>query len=99
MRTVLLPNTNLTSPQSEQRVAMRASVQIDGKNVSVYNTHLSYESKEIRRVQLTEIAEWMNSDRNDYHTIVAYLYFNNRNKIAKYHQILSLPKTKFLTYS
>lgn len=56
----------LTSPSTEQRAVMRASVEIRGKHVSVYNTHLSYESMEVRAIQLSEIAEWMADDPNQY---------------------------------
>lgn len=91
---------NLTSPQSEQRVAMRASVQIDGKNVSVYNTHLSYESKEIRRVQLTEIAEWMNSDRNDYRIVFGDFNITDISEFSplKRMRCVDNEKTRFFDY-
>ena len=44
-------------PDTEPRVLAHAVIEIDGVEIDFYNTHLSYENKEIRATQLGEIRE------------------------------------------
>lgn len=61
------PSTvKLESGSYEQRVLQRAVVTVDGKQVSLYNTHLSYNSTALRRKQFAQILEALESDPNPY---------------------------------
>lgn len=51
---------------SEQRIYQKTVVKIDGKKVSVYNTHLSFNSSSLRETQFKEILKVMNADKNPY---------------------------------
>ena len=59
-------STKLYSEGVEQRVLQKIVVNIGGKKVSVYNTHLSYENATIREKQFTEIKKIMDRDKNKY---------------------------------
>ncbi|MCI8851088.1 MAG: family 20 glycosylhydrolase [Erysipelotrichaceae bacterium] len=50
----------------EARAYIKSEVTVDGKTVSVYNTHLTHESQEARAKQLLEVKSIMDSDSNDY---------------------------------
>ncbi len=56
----------LPSAGYEQRVLSKSVLDIDGKRVSFYNTHLSYNSSSIREDQFAEIERIMNDDNNEY---------------------------------
>lgn len=50
----------------EQRIYQKAVVKINGKKVSIYNTHLSFNNATIRKSQFTEILKVMDADKNPY---------------------------------
>ena len=56
----------ISSGSYEQRIYQKAVVKINGKNVSVYNTHLSYNNSTIRKKQFQEILSVMDADKNPY---------------------------------
>ena len=55
--------TVLDSADTEPRVVAHAVIDVDGIEIDFYNTHLSYENKEIRATQLAEIREFMDDSR------------------------------------
>lgn len=50
----------------EARAYMKAEITVDGKTVSIYNTHLTHESQEARNKQMLEVKSVMDNDSNDY---------------------------------
>ena len=50
-------------PDTEPRVLAHAVIDVDGLEVDFYNTHISYESREIRATQLEEIRGYISSRR------------------------------------
>lgn len=50
----------------EQRIYQKTVVKINGKKVSIYNTHLSFNNESIRKKQFTEILKAMDADKNPY---------------------------------
>lgn len=71
----LISKQELTNPSgaalnsegiNEARAYIKAEITVDGKTVSVYNTHLTYESQEARATQMQEIKSIMDADTNEY---------------------------------
>jgi len=56
----------LDSGGYEKRILQKAVVKIDGKKVSLYNTHFSYNSAALRKKQFAKVLEIMNKDKNKY---------------------------------
>ena len=56
----------LTSLNKEDRSLQKTVFSIQGRRVSLYNTHLSYESTAIRNRQMQEIKTILNNDPNPY---------------------------------
>jgi uncharacterized protein YgiM (DUF1202 family)/endonuclease/exonuclease/phosphatase family metal-dependent hydrolase len=56
----------LYSGSYEKRILQKAEVVIDGKTVSIYNTHFSYNSESIRKRQFEQVLEIMDADPNKY---------------------------------
>lgn len=54
----------------EKRILQRTVVDVNGKKVAFYNTHLSYEKDEIRMQQLQDIKEIVDADATEYKIIV-----------------------------
>jgi endonuclease/exonuclease/phosphatase family metal-dependent hydrolase/uncharacterized protein YraI len=50
----------------EKRILQKAVVNIDGKAVSIYNTHFTYNSKAVRKKQFAAVLEIMDNDKNEY---------------------------------
>ena len=59
-------STKIYSEGVEQRVLEKIVVSINGRKVSVYNTHLAYESAEIRAKQFEQIKKIMDKDSSKY---------------------------------
>lgn len=53
----------------ENRVWQRTLVEKDGKQIALYNTHLSYENTEIRKAQMLELIEAVKADPAEYKAI------------------------------
>ena len=90
----------LSSPGVEQRYLSKTEVNISGKRVSFYNTHLSYESAAIRSTQFKEIAAIMKQDKNKYKILVGdfnadYVEFA---QLGSY-RVVNTPDTKYYDYS
>ncbi|MGL5379537.1 family 20 glycosylhydrolase [Clostridium sp.] len=58
--------TQLPSPSVEQRVYQRYVVNVDGKEIAVYNTHLSYEKESLRKDQMEILKAVMDADKAEY---------------------------------
>lgn len=56
----------LDSDGCEKRILQKCVISVGGKKVSVYNTHLSYESAATRAKQFNTIASIMKKDKNKY---------------------------------
>ncbi len=56
----------LQSGGFEPRVLLKTVVTINGKRVSIYNTHFTYQTAEIRAQQFAEVAQIMKKDTNKY---------------------------------
>lgn len=56
----------LYSGSHEQRVLQHTVITVDGRSVSLYNTHLSFESASLRSRQFAEILDALDSDPNPY---------------------------------
>lgn len=56
----------LTTGSLEDRVLQKIVISVGSKRVSIYNTHLSYQSASVRAKQFKEIKAIMDADRNKY---------------------------------
>ncbi|MDR1629084.1 MAG: endonuclease/exonuclease/phosphatase family protein [Oscillospiraceae bacterium] len=88
----------LDTKQEEPRVLAKAEVSINGRNVDLYNTHLSFESETLRIAQLKLINE---------KTTVSTLFilggdFNAKNfeeySVIQNSVTVNSPKNQFITY-
>lgn len=57
---------DLDSSGYEHRILFKAEVNINGKKVSLYNTHFTYEKAAIRLKQFSQVLSVMNADKNKY---------------------------------
>ena len=93
--------TLLSSEDKEQRCLQKIEYVIDGKRVSVYNTHFSYESASIRKKQFSEVLKIMNADKNEYKILTGD--FNAAESefsgFSRNYRIVNTSSTKFLNYS
>ena len=93
--------TLLTSEDKEQRCLQRVEYEINGKRVSVYNTHFSYESASLRKKQFSEVLKIMNADTNEYKILTGD--FNAQESefsgFTKNYRIVNTSATKFYNYS
>ncbi len=56
----------LDSGGYEQRILLKTVVTVNGKKVSVYNTHFTYQTAEVRAKQFAEVLSIMKKDTNKY---------------------------------
>ena len=93
--------TFLTSETKEQRCLQRVEYEIDGKRVSVYNTHFSYESEALRKKQFSEVLKIMNADKNTYKILTGD--FNAQESefyaLRRSYHVVNTSATKFYNYS
>ena len=93
--------TALYSADQEARCLQHVVYDVDGKSVSVYNTHLSFESAAIRKKQFAQILEVLNADTNQY--IILTGDFNADEKefagFLKNYQVVNTSATKFYDYA
>lgn len=54
----------------EPNIIQKIEVDVDGKTVSVYGVHLSYEMKEIRDKQREQLLDLLNNEENEYYVVV-----------------------------
>lgn len=86
----------LTSLDREPRVLQKLVFKIDGKKVSFYNTHFSFESASMRSKQFADVIRIMDQDENKYRILVGD--FNAQAKEfskLKGYRVLNSPSTKF----
>jgi endonuclease/exonuclease/phosphatase family metal-dependent hydrolase len=93
--------TELYSADKEQRCLQKVEYEIDGKRVSVYNTHFSYESAAIRKKQFAEVLKVMEADENEYKILTGD--FNAQesefSSFKKNYRVINTSATKFYDYS
>ena len=93
--------TLLSSENKEQRCLQKVEYVINDKRVSVYNTHFSYESADIRKKQFSEVLKIMNADQNEYKILTGD--FNAQESefsgFKKSYHVVNTGSTKFYNYS
>ncbi|NLI54922.1 MAG: SH3 domain-containing protein [Clostridiales bacterium] len=93
--------TLLPSEDKEQRCLQKVEYVIDGKRVSVYNTHFSFESATIRKKQFATVLSVMNADQNTYKILTGD--FNAKESefsgFLKNYRVVNTSATKFYDYS
>ncbi len=89
----------LTSLDKEPRVLQKVVFSVNGRKVSFYNTHFSYESSTIRLKQFSETLSVLEKDTNKYKILVGD--FNAQAKEfakIKGYQVINAADTKFYGY-
>lgn len=97
----------------EERIYQRGLIEIDGKKLAVYHTHLSFESKEIRPNQVRELLRTIKKEKANYIVILGdfnmdqsleewevfheYQLVNGRNGI--WYQTFNEPDDKMKVFS
>jgi endonuclease/exonuclease/phosphatase family metal-dependent hydrolase/uncharacterized protein YgiM (DUF1202 family) len=61
-----LKTYKLDSGGYEGRILIKAVVTINGKKVSIYNTHFTYQTAKVRATQFAQVISIMNKDTNKY---------------------------------
>ena len=91
----------LDSGGSEPRLLQKAVMTIDGKAVSFYNTHFSYNSKAIRDKQFAEVLRIMNKDKNEYKILTGDFNakFSEFAVFNKKYTVVNTDETKYYDYS
>ena len=94
-------STPISSENQEPRCLQKVEYDIDGKRVSVYNTHFSYESSSIRKKQFAEVIAVMDADQNTYKILTGD--FNAKEKefegFLKNYRVVNTSETNFYDYS
>ena len=90
----------LESGSYEQRIVQKAVITVDGKKVSLYNTHFSYNSASIRKKQFAAVLKLMNADTNPY----KILFGDFNAKASEFSQmkgytVVNTASTQYLNYS
>ncbi len=93
--------TLLSSEDKEQRCLQKVEYVIDGKRVSVYNTHFSFESASIRKKQFSEVLKIMNADPNEYKILTGDFNADEKefSSFMKNYRVVNTSATKFYNYS
>ncbi len=91
----------LDSGSYEKRQLQKAVMTIDGKTVSFYNTHFSYNSKAIRDKQYAEVLRIMNKDKNEYKILTGDFNakFAEFSVFNKNYTVVNTDDTKYYDYS
>lgn len=90
----------LDSGGYEKRLLQKAVVTIDGKKVSLYNTHFTYNTATIRKKQFEQVLEIMNADKNKYKILTGD--FNakfSEFSVFKNYTVVNKDDTKYYDYS
>ena len=90
----------LESGSYEQRVLQRVEITVDGKRVSLYNTHLSFNSAALRKKQFAAVLRAMNADDNAY----KILFGDFNAKASEFSQfkgytVINTTDAKFFNYA
>lgn len=93
--------TPLYSADKEVRCLQRVEYEIDGKIVSVYNTHFSFESASIRKKQFAEVLAAMDADTNQYKILTGDFNADETEfaVFGKNYHVVNTSATKFYDYS
>ena len=90
----------LYSGSYEKRVLQKAVVSINGKTVSLYNTHFTYNSAAVRAKQFAKVLEVMNADKNKYKILTGDFNANiSEFSVFKDYTVVNTDKTKYYDYS
>ena len=93
--------TLLSSEDKEQRCLQKVEYVVNGKRVSFYNTHFSYESASIRKKQFAEVIAIMDADTNAYKILTGD--FNAEEKefagFLQNYRVVNTSETKFYDYN
>lgn len=92
--------TKLDSGSYEQRVLQRVEITVDGKKVSIYNTHFSFNSPTLRRKQFAQVLAALNADKNPYKILLGD--FNAKASEfsqLKGYTVVNTTDAKFYNYS
>lgn len=93
--------TLLSSENKEQRCLQKVEYVVDGKRISVYNTHFSYESASIRKKQFSEVIAILDADANKYKILTGD--FNAKEAefegFLKNYRVVNTSETKFYDYN
>jgi endonuclease/exonuclease/phosphatase family metal-dependent hydrolase len=84
----------------EKRLMQKIVVNIDGKTVSVYNTHLTHNSSAVRKKQFAQIVDILDEDKNDY--IILTGDFNAKMSefsVFSDYTVVNTEETKYYDYS
>ena len=84
----------------EKRLMQKIVVNIDGKTVSVYNTHLTHNSSAVRKKQFAQIVDILGEDDNDY--IILTGDFNAKMSefsVFSDYTVVNTEETKYYDYS
>ncbi len=90
----------LYSGEYEQRILQKVVVEINGKTISVYNTHLTYQSSAVRKKQFQQILQTMEQDKNAYKILLGD--FNcaaEEFSVFKGYTVVNGPDTKYYDYN
>ena len=90
----------LDSGGYENRILQKATVTINGKTVSIYNTHLTYNSEAVRKQQFAKILSIMNKDQNEYKILTGDFNagFDEFSVFSDY-TVVNNNETKYYDYS
>lgn len=93
--------TLLYSADKEVRCLQRVEYEIDGKVVSVYNTHFSYESAAIRKKQFAAVLAAMDADTNPYKILTGDFNADETefSGFTKNYRVVNTSATKFYDYT
>ena len=90
----------LYSGKYEKRLLQKAEIEIDGKKVSFYNTHFTYNTAEVRKKQFEQVLDIMKKDKNKYKILTGD--FNakfSEFSVLKGYTIVNTNETKYYDYS
>lgn len=91
---------NLDSGGYEKRILLKAEVEIDGKKVSFYNTHFTYNTATVRAKQFAQVLEVMNGDKNKYKILVGDFNASiSEFSVFKNYTVVNTNETKYYDYS
>ncbi len=91
----------LDSGSYEKRLLQKAVVDIDGKAVSIYNTHFTYNTASIRAKQFAQVKKIMDDDDNKYKILTGDFNagFKEFSLFNKGYTVINSTETKYYDYS
>ncbi len=91
----------LDSGGYEKRLLQKAVVTIDGKKVSVYNTHFTYNTATVRARQFSEVKKILDADPNKYKILTGDFNadYKEFSVLLKNYHVVNSPDTKYYDYA